>query len=246
MQDRRRSNRERVYDHVASSGPGGVAVRDLARLLGISDRTAWRIVAELEDDGEIDRFVRGRVRVASDSARSPLWLPSGEAEELWVLLEQEALPAYLSGLDVLAPYAHHFLFEFPHLVVALKGTGQDVAHRFAASGFTVLQDQPSAVGPLARLVILRELSRWTRYPVHAHVAAPELAWLDLYREVRRGAIQLQATELGRLLNQVLRRGGAEKRLRALAREHFKEEIGSILDQQPTAAFAAAVARGAHE
>jgi hypothetical protein len=239
--------RERVYAVVAGAGHAGVAIRDLPELTGISERTAWRIVAELQEAGEVERLVPGRVRVPSEAARPPIPLPTPEAEELWFMLEQESLPAYLSGLDVLAPYAHHFLFEFPHLVVALKGTGQDVAHRFAASGFTVLQDQqPPAAAPLPRIVNLRELSRWTRYSIHAHVAPPELAWLDLYREVRRGAIHLPPAELGRLLNQVLRRRGAEKRLRALAREHFKGEVESILDGHPKTPIATSVARGARE
>lgn len=184
------------------------------------------------------------MRVASDESRPPIPLPSHEASQLWFTLQQQSLPSYLSGLDVLAPYAHHFLFEFPHLVVTLTGTGQDVAHRFAANGFTVLQDQqPPAAAPLERVVVLRELSRWTRYPVRAHVAPPELAWLDLYREVRRKTIHLPATELGRLLNQILRRPGAESRLRGLAREHFKDEIDAILDRRPRSTFATSIVRG---
>lgn len=202
------------------------------------------MVADLVEAGEVERFHRGYVRVVSEEFRPPISLPNHEASQLWFTLQQQSLPAYLTGLDVLAPYAHHFLFEFPHLVVALTGTGQDVAHRFAASGFTVLQDQqPPAAAPLERVVVLRELSRWTRYPIRAHVAPPELAWLDLYREVRRKTIRLPAAELGRLLNQILRQPDAENRLRRLAREHFKDEIDAILDRNPRSAFANSIVRG---
>jgi hypothetical protein len=239
------SSVERVYEQVVAAGPSGLDIRNLHESLGLSQRTIWRLIAQLETEGRIDRFAPSHVRIRREDEDQKLQrLPSREADELLRLLRAEALPAYLSGLDVLAPYAHHFLFEFPHLVVTLKGTGRDVAHGFAAVGFTVLQDQQQpAAAPLSQIVVLRELSRWTRYPTHNHLATPELAWLDLYREVRRGTFELPARELGRILEQLLRRSGAEKRLRALAREHFKGEIESILNNQPQGPFATAVAHG---
>jgi hypothetical protein len=239
------SSAERIYEQVVAAGPSGLNIRELPALLRLSQRTIWRLIAQLETEGRIDRFAPGYARVRREDADQKLHrLPSGEADELLRLIRTNGLPAYLSGLDVLAPYAHHFLFEFPHLVVALKGTGRDVAHTFAAVGFIVLQDQQQpAAAPLSQVVVLRELSRWTRYPTRNHLATPELAWLDLYREVRRRTLELPPRELGRILEQLLRRAGTDKRLRALAREHFKGEIDSILDDQPRGTFAAAVTHG---
>ena len=230
--------------HLAQCGPAGTRVDLLPEVLGVSRRTAWRAVGELVAEGDAERHAPGRIRSGEFFGVPPGVLPNVLARDLWMVLDRKQLPAYLSGMDLLAGYAHHFLPDFAHLVVAQTGTGSDIASDLAREGFLVMRAGMLSIdADLTRVVILRELTVWDRYPIIRRLAPPELAWIDLYREVRRKMFQFQPAELGRILSALVADPGSEARLRTMARYHYTEEIESILDGRPEAEFAVAVADG---
>ncbi len=230
--------------YLEASGPAGAKIEDLPAALGVSRRTAWRAVGDLVAADLADRHAPGHVRAKAFRGLPPGWLPNKLAERLWRTLEGRKLPAYLTGMDVLAGQGHHFLFDFAHIVVAQTGTGTDVAGEIARAGFMALQaGQLSFDAELTKVVVVRELSIWERYPIVRQLAPPELAWIDLYREVRMKSFAFPPAELGQILNQITSTPEGRRRLATFARAHFTGEIESILAGQPQPGFPTDVAAG---
>jgi len=217
---------------------------ELAEELVLPGRTVERIIRALIDNGELTRPEPGMVRVPQAVGQPPQPLPTPEAAALWKILNDEDLPAYLTGLDIVGGFAHHHLIDFPHLVIAELHTGEDLSFTLAGHGFIVMR--PGATVEAERkqqLVIVDELRRWRRYQVADHLAPPELAWVDLYRYVKKGVIKIDPWELGAILGNLLDAGFAARRIRTFGRD-VSPEIALILDDAPTSAFAHAVRSGA--
>jgi HTH domain len=237
---------QRLCVHLGECGPGGAKIDDLPEVLGVSRRTVWRAVDDLIATGAADRHAPGRIRARAFRGSPPAMLPNEQAEQLWRILDRRKLPAYLSGMDVLAGQAHHFVFDYAHVVVTQPGTGTDVAGEIARAGFMAMQaGRLSFDAELTRVVVVRELS-WERYPIVCRLAPPELAWVDLYREVRRKSFAFPPAELGRILQSILVDPAARQRLATFARDHFTGEIESIIAGDPEPGFASQVAAGYSE
>jgi hypothetical protein len=240
------TTRQRLSVHLGECGPGGAKIDDLPGALEVSRRTAWRAVDDLIAEGVADRYAPGRIRARAFRGSPPATLPNEQAEQLWRTLDQRHLPAYLSGMDVLAGLGHHFVFDYAHILVTQPGTGTDVAAEIARAGFMAMQaGRLSFDAELTRVVVVRELS-WERYPIVCRLAPPELAWVDLYREVRRKSFAFPPAELGRILQSVLADPAARQRLATFVRNHFTGEIESIIAGAPEPGFATQVAAGYSE
>lgn len=227
------------------AGAAGVRRAELQRLTGLPQRTLTRELDRLVQHGTIERAGHGVFRRPNAAAAAPA-LPTPGAEQVWQALQTGSLPAYLSGLDVLSAYVEHFVFQAPHLVITDRGAADTVATVLQQAEFVVLDPAGSGVRTPQddRLVLLRELTTWRRYGVRGHLAPPELAWVDLYREVRRGRLAIGPLELGRILANLFQAGGDRRKLLTYARGHFGVEIRQLLSVgQPTTEFMAAVAQG---
>lgn len=234
------SAKDAILEVVQSRGERGVTVREIMERLQLPRRTAYRVVSELESEGKVNRPAHGVIRVPTATPK----LPTPEADRLWRLLREQDRPAYLTGLDVVGGFAHHFLMDFPHVVVAAPGTGDDLAFDATAEGFVVVSRAADvAIGERTNLLIVRERRRWQRYAIVDHVAPPELAWVDLYRDAAKGLVPVDPWEVGAILRNLLDAGFSKKRLRTFARD-ASPEILAVLDGQPQTPFGRAVLEGA--
>jgi hypothetical protein len=148
-----------------------------------------------------------------------------DAARLVDLLEHSQLSAHLTGFDLLAPYAHQFVFEFPHLVYAEPMVVESVANELASGGYVVQRADGRADGRArvsapepSKVVVLRKQPDPERYRVHGYIAPVEKAWVDALREASRGTVPLQFMELGRILRTLVDSGADLRYLRRYARQ----------------------------
>ena len=240
---KRKQARDRVLETLEKAGPAGVAATELARLTGVPGRTVRHALTKLERLDRIDRLHMGRVRLRAFADEPHVPLATAGGARLWTLLRKADLPAYITGLDVLAPYAQHLVHRFPHIVIADRGAGSEVSYALAEAGFVVVPPGAAATTPdLDTTVIVRERATRLRYGARDNVAPAELAWLDLYREVRAG-YPLAPTELGRILQAALGQGATRNRLEWVARDHFGAELQELLEGRSGSDFVARVRAG---
>jgi hypothetical protein len=205
-----------VLDDIHRTG-GAATPRDLRRRLGWTERTLYRRLAELVDSGQVVRHGHGQYAVASAGS---LPLPDTGREIVGVLAEA-GVEAHITAFDVLARFAHQFVYAFPHVVYAEPYAVSETARALADASFVVVRAGPQAgveVGDLSRIVVLRgqgEAAR--RYGVIGHVASPEKAWVDLLRETRRSGLPFDLGEVGRILRALRQSGCDESRLRRYAK-----------------------------
>jgi hypothetical protein len=208
------------------AGASGFTAEDIAAEFGRSRRQAERWLRPLRDSRALEQTAHGRYRIrAAGEPMRPILTNTGE--QVWRLLVNAGVDAYLSGFDLIANRSHHHLMAFPHLVVAERGGAEDLAADIDAAGLVpvVGYDLP-AVADVDRIVIVREARGRTVpiYQIRQHLAPPEVAWIDLYREVRRGVVALEPDELGRILVNLLREPGFKERFELIARRHYAAEL----------------------
>ena len=230
-------------DALQKRGALGATPAELTAATGIPPRTVTHALRALSDLKRIDRLGYRHVRAKNFGDQPPRHLTTDGGRRIWETLQDADLPAYLTGLDVLAPYAQHFINRFPHIVIVDRETGPMVGYALIEAGFTVLPPGTTALTPDAdTTVIVRDLASWRRYGVRTHLAPAELAWVDLYREVRVG-YPFAPTELGRLLRAILNQGGNRHRLETISRDHFAADIRAILNNGGGAGLTKRVATG---
>jgi hypothetical protein len=204
-----------VLEGIRRSG-GASTPRQLGKVLGWTERTLQRRLAELVDSGQVVRHGRGQYALASAES---LPLPD-TAREIVGVLANAGVEAHVTAFDVLARFAHQFIYAFPHVVYAEPYAISEVTRVLADAGFVVVpagRGPGVEVGDLSRVVLLRgqgEAAR--RYGVIGHVASHEKAWIDLLREARRSALPLDLGEVGRILRALRQSGCDEDRLRRYA------------------------------
>ncbi len=201
-----------VLDDIRRIG-GAATPRDLRQRSGWTERTLYRRLAELVDSGQIVRHGHGQYALA---ATESLPLPDTGREIVGVLAEA-GVEAHITAFDVLARFAHQFVYAFPHVAYAEPYAVSDTARALADAGFVVVpagRQQPGVeVGDLSRVVLLRGQSDAARrYGVIGHVASPEKAWVNLLRETRRSGLPLDLGEVGRILHALRQSGCDESRL----------------------------------
>ena len=142
-----------VLDDIRRTG-GAATPRDLRRRLGWTERTLYRRLAELVDSGQIVRHGHGQYAVA---ATESLPLPD-TGREIVGVLAQTGVEAHVTAFDVLARFAHQFVYAFPHVVYAEPYAVSETARALADAGFVVVRAGRQAgveVGDLSRVVLLR-------------------------------------------------------------------------------------------
>jgi hypothetical protein len=173
--------------------------------------------------------------------------PTGEGGEIVRIIERLGADANLSGYDVLAEFAHQFVFEYPHLVCCHPPHADGVGGALAEQGFVVLAAGPGALrGPaMLRTVLLRRqpvIARRTL--VHGAVATPEKAWVDLLRETRRSDAPFDYGELGRLLRAMSDQGINQRALGSYARRiGYGDWLQTAIGQPPNGAAQIQLAAG---
>jgi hypothetical protein len=200
-----------VLNDIRRTG-GAATPRDLRRSLGWAERTLHRRLAELVDSGQVVRHGHGQYAVASTES---LPLPD-TGREIVGVLAGAGVEAHVTAFDVLARFAHQFVYAYPHVVYAEPYAVSETARALTDAGFVVVPAGRHAgveVGDLSRVVILRGQSDAARrYAVIGHVASPEKAWVDLLRETRRSGLPLDLGEVGRILRALRQSGCDEGRL----------------------------------
>lgn len=189
---------------------------ELLARVPFSGRTLQRHLDSLIASGDIERPKRGLYRLAGNTPRLP-----GQADQIVGSLLDFGPDAHLTGFDVLAPYAHQFVYDYPHLVYAHPEHADSVEWNLNRAGFIVVPAGPRAhysVPELSRVVVLRgQPNAESRYGIVDHVAAPEKAWVDLVRETRRSHMPFEFAELGRILRNMELSGRDLRRLRSYAK-----------------------------
>ncbi len=208
----------RAVREIAVRHGGAASVADLRAELGLSERTLHRSLSRLVAEGIVSH--ESRDRYSATPPPSTLQLPTREASEITRVIERLDADAHLSGYDVLAGFAHQFVFQYPHLVCCHPPHADGLADALAKKGFVVLAAGPGALrGPLlARTVLLRrQPSIRSRTLVHGAVATPEKAWVDLLRETRRSDAPFDYGELGRMLRAMTNQHVNRRALNSYAR-----------------------------
>ena len=194
------------------------SIAELRAELGLSERTLHRGLSRLVAAGTLFRVSRDRY-----SDHPPVDAPTGEAKKVVRVIERLDADAHLSGYDVLAGFAHQFVYEYPHLVYCHPPHTDSVAGALANSGFVVLPAGPGALrGPaMPRTVLLRRQPIiGSRTLVRGAVATPEKAWVDLLRETRRSEMPFDYGELGRLL-----RAMSDQKINTRALRGYARRVG---------------------
>jgi hypothetical protein len=200
---------ELIGDHDA------VDYATLVQWAGVPPRTLDRQLSALLAEQLLFRWGRG---VYSRRPADPQL--NSEGEELLGLLRDSDADAHLTGFDVLAPYAHQFVYGYTHLVYCHPSHVSGLASELSAADWLLLPAgrHVQLGGPRERTVIVRgQTHNERRYPVRDHLALPEKAWVDLLREVRRSRLGVDYGELGRILRSMQRAGIPIDRLRTYAR-----------------------------
>lgn len=203
---------------ISAQHGGAASIAELRAELGLSERTLHRRLSRLVAESTVFRVSRDRY---SDPPIADA--PIGEAKKIVRIIERLDADAHLSGYDVLAGFAHQFVFEYPHLVCCHPPHWDGVAAVLAEQGFVVLVAGPGALrGPaMPRTVLLRRQPLIARRTlVHGAVATPEKAWVDLLREMRRSDVPFDYGELGRLL-----RAMADQRINIRALRAYARRLG---------------------
>ncbi len=200
-----------VLDDIRRAG-GAATPRDLRRRLGWTERTLYRRLADLVDSGQVVRHGHGQYALATAES-----LPLPEtAREIVGVLADAGVEAHITAFDVLARFAHQFVYAYPHVVYAEPYAVSEAARALADAGFVVVPAGRQAgveVGDLSRVIVMRgqgEAAR--RYGVIGHVASSEKAWIDLLRETRRSGLPFDLGEVGRILRALRQSGCDESRL----------------------------------
>jgi|GEM_PF-1271927 len=221
----------RAVREIAARQGGATSVAELRAELGLSERTLHRRLSRLVAAGTVFRVSRDRY-----SDHASVDAPTGEAEEIVRVIEHSDADAHLSGYDVLAGFAHQFVFDYAHLVCCHPPHADGVASALVEQGFVVLAAGPGALrGPaMPRTVLLRRqpvLARRTL--VRGAVATPEKAWVDLLRETRRSDAPFDYGELGRLLRAMTDQGINQSALGSYARRvGYEDWLRAATGQQP--------------
>ena len=191
--------------------------------------TVRKYLYDLKLEGLVEEIRRGTYRLL-DSA--PLSSPTGN--ELFHVLEEQGFDAHITGFDLLAPYAHQFTYQYPHLVYADPSAEEALTYELPARGFHVNPAGPgrNPTGPdISRVVVLRrQPNAAEQYRVSGHLAPVPKAWVDTLRETRRGNLEVSYLELGRILRAILDADPNIRYLRRYARqlgysEHLSAAVG---------------------
>jgi IclR helix-turn-helix domain len=194
---------------------GATTMGALTDLLGVHKNTVRRRLQELIETGQVESTGHGHYRLVG----SPR-LGSETGNSILQTLEEFGFDAHLTGFDLLAPYAHQFAYQYPHVVYAEPSARDAVDFELARRGFVVASARP---GPkpnapdLSKLVLLRTQPNADQYGIRGHLAPAEKAWVDTLRETSRGNLPFQHMELGRVLRAMLDSGADERKLRWYAR-----------------------------
>lgn len=205
---------------------------ELVDLLDVHRTTVRRWLEEALAAGQAERTAWGRYR--AESARPSL----GETGERVLEVVNDLAPdAHLTGFDVLVPYAHQLIVEYPHLVYAEPAALDTAAFRLAESDFTVIaargRSRPAVRAAPSQTVMLRAQPNAEQYGVHGAVAPVEKAWVDTLREAQRGQLPFDFVELGRVLRAMLDRGADIRKLRNYARRlGYVDRVDAALADSP--------------
>ncbi len=191
----------------AFDGRDAVDYTTLVGQLDASPRTIRRHLQRLVAAGALHRIGHG---VYDRKLYEPTLNP--EAQELWAQLQASDADAHITGFDLLAGFAHQFVYDYLHLVYCHPPHLSGLASELSGSGWSVLP-----AGPMRRFatesersVVLRgQTHEEGRYPVENHLARPEKAWVDLLREARRSKLAFDFGELGRILAAMERAGARQ-------------------------------------
>ena len=208
---------------------------ELVERLHVHRTTVGRWLRELVAGGEAEMTGWGRYRL--EGSKQQRLSPS--AREVLAVVEELAPDAHLTGFDVLAPYAHQFLVEYPHLVYAEPAALDTAAFRLAEADFVAVAagSKQSVTAAPARTVLLRAQPNAEQYGVHGPVASREKAWVDTLREAHRGQLPFDFVELGRVLRALLDRGADVRRLRQYARRMgYVDRVNAALADSPEASM----------
>lgn len=214
-----RTHRLKAEDILAATDElGGEATRQvlLNRFPQVGIATLTRRLQELTSAGELVRPARGvYARPGTALALSPI------AQELVGVLQDHGIEGHLTGFDLLGAYAHQFVFEYPHIVIAEPSSYDDAELELSRSGFVAVAAGPAASGTAAetsRLVLLRrQPDAERRFGVRRYLAPVEKAWVDLLRETLKSRLPFQFMELGRILRNMEDGGADMRRLRSYAK-----------------------------
>jgi hypothetical protein len=216
---------------IAARHGGAASVAELRAELGLSERTLHRRLSDLVAAGTISRVSRDRY-----SDRASTDAPTGEAKEIVRVIEHLDADAHLSGYDMLAGFAHQFVFEYPHLVCCPAPHTEGVAAGLIERRFVVIAAGPGALrGPsIPRTVLIRPqpfIARRTL--IRGTLATPEKAWVDLLRETRRSDAPFDYGELGRLLRAMTDQGINQRTLSSYARRvGYTDWLAATIGQRP--------------
>ena len=210
-----RGDENDVLDEVRRLG-GSATPRELGLRVPLPRRTLARRLNDLVASGELVRRRHGQYMLRD---RAEPGLPE-RGREIVDVLRREGIDAHVTGLDVLAGYAHQFVFDYPHVVYAEPYALDAAEAVLADNGFTVVSAAPGgdvqAPDP-SRLVLLRkQADAARRFGVIDHVAPREKAWVDLLRESTKGRMNFDFGELGRMLRALHDAGADAKRVRRYA------------------------------
>ena len=172
-----------------------------------------------------------RITAGAEEPPRPL---GAAAASIWRCLRATGVTAYLSGLDAVGVRAAPG-DAGPHLVVTTPDDRDRTADALAACGLVVAlgREAVTAVDTprLVRLAIRRVLPpRTTR-----GLAAPEVAWVDLFRAARRGIADVPAHRLRELLGELCADPSIERRVRAVLRDDLRVDLEELLPERTAAA-----------
>jgi DNA-binding Lrp family transcriptional regulator len=189
---------------------------ELVERLGMHRTTVRRRLSALVDAGEAEMTGWGRYRI-----RGAKPILSDTGSQVLAIVERLFPDAHLTGFDLLAPYAHQFFAEYPHLVYTEPASLDATAYALVKAGFVVLSPaqhhETLRVPSLSRVVILRAQPNPEQYSVRGACAPREKAWVDTLRESRRGNLPIDIAELSRVLHNLLDAGGDLRKLHNYAR-----------------------------
>lgn len=202
---------------LAAVSAGATTPTEIAQRLGIHRVTAQKWLQELVSYGDLERSGHGRYR--SPQAHGPVTL-SESAQRVLEVIERLAPDAHLTGFDLLAPYAHQFMVEYPHLVYVEPAALETATFELANAGFAVAVASHRS-GELAstpsETVIVRAQPNADQFGVRGPLAPREKAWVDTLRETLRGHLPFDLVELGRVLRAMIDAGADLPALRNYAR-----------------------------
>ncbi|MGA9315563.1 MAG: DeoR family transcriptional regulator, partial [Solirubrobacteraceae bacterium] len=121
----------------AFDGRDAVDYTTLVDQLDASPRTIRRHLQRLVAAGALHRISHG---VYDRKSYKPTLNP--EAQELWAQLQASDADAHITGFDLLAGFAHQFVYDYPHLVYCHPPHLSGLASELSGSGWSVLPAGP--------------------------------------------------------------------------------------------------------